>query len=525
MKKQAVINVSDPENIVTLAKFLFENGWEIFTTGKNATLLSNNNIAANIEEGLGKNGNVDAYVSLIESVTNTGFHSEIENMDKIREVHLVCVNMTPSFKQIEDIREAATYINDVEDLSPTLVQVAAKNYRNVIVLTDAADYNETIVRLRTDSVTDDYRIMLAAKAFNMLAVFNSAVATSILNQAKSLEVNFPKFLPLPYQKVMTLSSGVNAQQKAAFYSISKEIGAASGFKKFSAEKSTFCSVANVTAAWKSVFRFSKFLKNPHAVNSTTFDGAPYTTQFTPAAGSVYTVAVIYGSAVGAALGSSVAESCRKTFSRNNIDYRKAVLGCSSVIDEEAARLIVQTNVAEVVAPSYTLEAITVFASNPNIHIVNSTHEMLYDFEFISIDGGILLQSEDDTLFTSWRTVTHNRPTQEQADAMSFGMLAAMSAKHEVATLITDMTVIDLCCNELEILNFKNMTEREDSNEKKFILVCNSVLPFTDSVKTIIERNVAAIIQTGGSENDEAFIDFCDEHNIAMVFTGITHISI
>lgn len=520
MKKQALVNVTCPENILPLANFLIENGWEIFAEKKSATFLSKNSINANVEKSFYSEKNLQLFFSLVESVASTGNHSEIEDMNKIREVHLVCIDLPIDLCVLKDLRESAALVESIDERSIAILQAAAKNYKNVIVLTDYKDYHETIIRLRTDNFTEDYRIYLAAKAMSMAAAYNSSIANSISRQAKTGQ--YPNVLPLSYQKISQLVSGINTQQTAAFYSLSKTIGASGGFRKIQGKKLSFDIVANISAAWKSVFRFSKFLKNPYAVGSTTFDGYSYTIQFTPAAGTVFTVAITYGEILGASLGQSASESCRKTFLHENIQNNKVTLACSSVIDEESAVLIAQKNVAAVIAPSFTQEAKNVFEQYPNIYVYNSSHDMLYDFEFMSVDGGLIVQSEDNTLFKSWQIVTRSRPTQEQADAMAFGTLVLMAAKYEAVAIIDNMSISNVWCSGRTLPIF---SERDTDDEKKCVLVCNSHLHFDEYIKQIVEQKVSAIIQTGGTENDEAFIDFCNEHNIAMVFTGITHISI
>src|SRR5574344_505968 len=203
MKKQAVINVAETDNLHELADFLSGNGWELFSTGTTASQLFDDSIPYTQEDGLTDNPETTGlYTALLESVITSGHHLDIGNERQMRETSLVCINLDPLFHPLRDFTEVDASANCIDERNSALVQAAAKNYRHVIILTDPDDYQEAIIRLRTDSFTDDFRLYLAGKAFNMISAYNAAIAGSILSSIKPDD--YPKFYTAPYRKLSDL---------------------------------------------------------------------------------------------------------------------------------------------------------------------------------------------------------------------------------------------------------------------------------------------------------------------------------
>lgn len=516
MKNQAIISVEDTENIIEFSKFLAENDWEIISFGKTLELLTENKIAVQEESCLSSKEMNDNFFSLIKKISNTAVAAE--KFKQTEKINLVCVNVTPQFNRTSDLPEVASSAKSFDPKILILLETAAKNYSGVILVCDPADYAEVMVRMRTDSFSVDYKFYLMAKALNMVAAYNSAVANSILYQTELAD--YPQYLSLPYKKKYMLSHGMNSQQSAVLYTMADESGVAGGLEKIQGEYPSYETVASIDIALKSIFQFSKFLKNAHSVDSITQDGTSFTTQFTPAAGNVFSVAISYGAVVGAALAPSSSVSCSKTLSSENVDSKKTVFASSAVIDKETAEIIVKSGVHTVVAPSYTDEAKQIFETRSDMRIFINSHASLYNFNFISVDGGIILQQEDNVLFNKWKIVTDTRPAQKDIDALSFGQLVTMATKLESAILVNEMSVAGIYRGLLDKINF--LCGKTGSTAGTTVLVCNTVLPFSENIKRVIDDyKVSAIVQAGNG--DREFINFCNEKNIAMVFTEMTHI--
>ena len=163
-----------------------------------------------------------------------------------------------------------------------------------------------------------------------------------------------------------------------------------------------------------------------------------------------------------------------------------------------------------------------------------------------INGGLLVQTKDSTLFNQWKVRTKNRPSQIQTDEMVFGMLLVMGARSYSAVLLKQNSICGIaqgCTSEKRAIDgvlFESMKFQEyakgvysdklgishdiDTSNLGEVLVCDGAIPFCESTKKLIDSGVKAVLQTGGTSTDDAFIDYCNEHGVVMVFTGMTHLS-
>ena len=204
------------------------------------------------------------------------------------------------------------------------------------------------------------------------------------------------------------------------------------------------------------------------------------------------------------------------------------------------------NFAAIVAPSFTTDAKQILSQNKKTKLVPSSKVTNISVEGHYINGGLLIQTKDNTLFNQWKVKTKNRPSQVQTDELVFGMLLAMGARSYSAVLLKQNSICGIsqgCTSEKRAIDgvwFEALKHTERTNghtDESFglrhdldtsnlgeILVCDGAIPFCDSTKKLLESGVKAILQTGGTSSDDEFIDYCNERGVVMVFTGITHLS-
>ena len=243
---------------------------------------------------------------------------------------------------------------------------------------------------------------------------------------------------------------------------------------------------------------------------------------------------------------NVLDSFKTTFTYDALSTADVVFACSAVINGDAAEEILKGNFAAIVAPSFTTEAKQILSKNKKTKLVPSSKITNIDLEARFINGGILVQTKDNTLFNHWNVRTKNRPSQLQTDEMVFGMLLAMGARSYSAILLKQNSICGIAqsCtsvrramdgvwyealkhierdNGLPGDDFHLHHEIDNSNVGE-ILVCDAAIPFGEVPKMLIDSGVKAILQTGGTSSDDEFIDYCNEHGVVMVFTGMTHLS-
>ncbi len=533
MKKRAIIFTENLDRCPSLAEFLVSDDWEIISAGETAAYLASKNIPVTIEKSLlASNRESDDFFRLLQQVEKSASAFGGESLESMAAIKLVCSNIRPSFKPLPAFLEESSSENCIDFKHIALIRCAAKNYNSTIVLTDPDDYQEAVIQLRTESVTKEFRLQMAGKALNLCSAYDSATALSILMQKQNIE--FPRYFTVPYENFQKLNHGDNPHQFACLYSENLRNTALDGMKKIQGRELDSPIVKSYFLAWKIVSLFLKIIKNPFEVESVDCSGYAYTTPFTPAAGSVFTIGIKNNNPIGASLGSNVSHSIAKTFNCAPETFDGATLGCSAVIDESAAISLSKSNLVCIIAPDFTKEARQILAENNSIRLIMASETFSGFHEMTSVDGGLLVQTPDNELFRKWQVVTQKRPTQSQIDSMAFGTMVIMAAKSDAAIVVNDFSAIGISTGQpsrkksinLAIQDaeecFKNGLTSSDTNAE--VLVSDTSIPFDEKIIKAAELGVKAIIQTGGTSSDQALIDFCNEHEISMIFTGMHHLA-
>ncbi len=551
MTKRAVIHVENTENLVEFAEFLASEGWTILSANKTEEILRKQKIPVTRENALSESnmfiGNTSSF---IKKIMMTKFYDENEPYEsrpdsEENNIFIVCMNVLPFINTGIVSKQFDNQLCPKNFFVSTVIRDSFKNYENILILTDPADYKEAMIQLKTDSISKDFRTYLAAKALNMISAFDAGLSTSIL-QSPKYNVKFANYLMLPFKKELQLHSGANSQQTAYLYKAPSEAGSVGNFLKFQAKELPYTLVNDISYAWGQINSLFTLLKDQLTVKSTNSDGYDFTTQFTPLSGTVFSLAVKFGTILGASHATNVLDSFKATFTYDAAATNDTVFACSAVITAESAEEIVKGNFAAIVAPSFTTEAKQIFAQNKKTKLVPSSKITNIDMEGRFINGGILFQTKDNNLFTQWKVRTKNRPSQIQSDEMVFGMLLVMGARSYSSVLLRHNAICGIAqgCTSakrsidgvwFEALKY---TERAsgignenfgidrsiDMSNLGDVLVSDAEIPFCESARLLIEGGVKAILQTGGTPADEEFINYCNERGVVMVFTGITHLS-
>ena len=551
MTKRAVIHVENTENLVEFAEFLVSEGWIILSANKTEEILKKQKIPVTRENSLSENNMVkaDTY-KLIRRLMMTKYHEEdepyISHPDaEDNNIFIVCMNMLPSINTSIVSKQFDDQLYPKNFFVTTTLRCAFANYENLLILTDPNDYKEAMIQLRTGNISKDFRTYLAAKALNLVSAFDAGLSASILQSSKYNEL-FMNYMMLPFKRELQLHYGMNAQQEAYFYKSPSEEGSVGNFLKYQAKDLTYTLVNDISYAWRQINTLFALLKDQLTVKSTNSDGYEFTTQFTPLTGTVFSLAVKFGTILGASHATNVLDSFKATFTYDAVTTTDTVFACSSVINTEAAEEIVKGNFAAIVAPSFTTEAKQILSQNKKTKLVPSAKVTNINLEARFINGGLLVQTQDNTLFNQWKVRTKNRPSQIQTDELVFGMLLAMGARSYSAVLLKQNSICGIsqgCTSEkraidgvlYEAIKFSErasgivgdqseISKEIDTSNIGEILVCDGAIPFCETTKKLIDSGVKAILQTGGTASDEEFIDYCNEHGVVMVFTGMTHLS-
>ena len=551
MKKRALLSVFVKDGILELAQYLNDSDWEILSTGGTAKYLTENGIpVTDVSSVTGFPECLDGRVKTLHPAIHAGvlaIRDNKEHMDKIAElgvapIDLVCVNLYPFFEKVQAGLKFEETVEFIDIGGPTMIRAAAKNFQDVIVLTDPADYAETISGLKAGNVPFEFRRKLAGKVFNLTSAYDAAVSRFML------EDELPTYYDMPLVKSQSLRYGENGHQKAALYVTADKKGAFAGMTQLQGKELSYNNIRDLDVAWKAVCAFNTFVKNASPVNGTDFSaydgiicgkdangekaapqGTPITASFGGAASSVFTVALKHNTPCGASLGKTAFESYKQTYDCDPVSIFGGIVGCSATVDKEAAEEMIKCFLEVIVAPDFTEDALKVFETKKNLRIIKAEIDANDDYECMSVAGGVLVQNKDNQLFEKWDIVTKAKPTQEQIDEMAFGMTVAMFAKSNAILVIKNKTAYGIGCGQTNriwaadqaLSRAKEKTDALGLGNAE-VLISDAFFPFADCVEKANEYGIKAIVQPGGSIRDQESIEACNKYGISMIFTGTRH---
>lgn len=537
MTRQAIIHVENTEGVIDFAKFLSEFGWTILSANRTEELLKKAKIPVLREQALVENNlYLNDTSGLIQRIMASTFHDETANMQAQNgSIGLVCMNVQPSIHSVNSEKKLKAVTRPFNFYISTILRNSFLNYENILILSDPADYKEAMIQLRTNNIDNDFRVYLAAKALNMVSAFDGGISSSLLMNFTGKDA-FMNYLTYPFEKQFSLRTGSNSQQASCLYKFLGESGTIGSLQKQQGKELNYSTISDISFAWDQISMLSTNLKNQFSVKSINCDGYHFETQFTPLTGTVFTIAVKHKSILGASLSTNILDSFKNTCTYDKENIHEVTLASSSVIDETAASEIIKYGFAAVVAPGFTPDAKEIFSKQKATNLLQISKINTSDYDMELINGGILFQTKDNVLFDQWTIKTKNRPGQVLTDQMAFGTLLTMGSRSFSAVLLKNNSVVGIsqaCKSPIravevalsEALHYRdNNPAANDKDSIADVLVCDSAIQLCESVKKLADSGLKAIIQPGGLPGDEDFVNFCNERQIPMIFTGMSHIS-
>ena len=367
--KKALISVFYKDGILDFARYLAGNGWEILSTGGTKKHLQENGVpVTDVASVTGFPECLDGRVKTLHPHIHAGLlavrdnpaHMAALEQAGIDPIDLVCVNLYPFFEKVQAGLSFAETVEFIDIGGPTMMREAAKNWQDVLVITDPADYPETEAALtasgqNASAVPAELKRRLAGKVFNLTSAYDAAVSRFMLAGE-----DFPAYFDVPLKKSMTLRYGENGHQKAALYLTADKTGAFGGMEQLQGKELSYNNIRDLDVAWKAVYAFTRHLRNGGEIPGNDFSayngilagkdaagnpadpcGTPVSVHFSGAAGKVFTIALKHNTPCGAALGGSVLESYRKTYNCDPVSVFGGIIGCSAEIDKAAAEEMIQ----------------------------------------------------------------------------------------------------------------------------------------------------------------------------------------
>lgn len=506
---RALVSVSDKTGLVEFVQGLVDLGWEIIATGGTQKLLESKGVKTiGISEVTGFPEICDGRVKTLHPKVHGGIlarrdvpaHMETLKENGIETIELVCVNLYPFRQTIA--KEGVTLADAIENIDiggPSMVRSAAKNWKDVTIVCDPADYGTVLDELKANGKTsDDTRLKLSAKAYTHTAEYDACIATYMRKAAGLNEKLF-----LEYDLKQGLRYGENPHQSANFYAALEPASYSLAFaKQIQGKELSYNNIQDANAALN-VLR-------------------DYTDQ-------PFCVALKHMNPCGAAVGKTIEEAWQAAYEADKVSIYGGIVGVNRELTAEVARGMKPIFLEIVIAPSYTPEALEILATKKNLRVmqVDMTPSVASIPQYISVNGGLLAQQLDTQVetVTPEMCVTEVKPTEAQLADANFGWKIVKHVKSNAIVVVRDNHTIGVGAGQTNRVGSALIALEEAKNAgftEGLVLASDGFLPFDDTVALAAQYGVTTIVQPGGSIRDEDAIKKANELGITMLFTGVRH---
>jgi phosphoribosylaminoimidazolecarboxamide formyltransferase/IMP cyclohydrolase len=531
---RALLSVSDKTGLVSFAKALVARGYELVSTGGTAHTLEEAGIRVTaISDVTGFPEIMDGRVKTLHPSVHGGILARRSHTDdmatlarhRITPIDLVVVNLYPFVKAAakSDIAFNAL-VEEIDIGGPSMVRSAAKNFEDVLVLVDPADYEPALAELeRADGPTREFRFELARKAFGHTAAYDAAIAAT-LGQFNATSAGFsrasdasvtPSHLSLRLRKIRELRYGENPHQAAGWYGLDPAFGLGAA-QVLQGKELSFTNLLDLDSAARIALEFEQ------------------------AAAAV----IKHTNPCGAAIGTALEPAYIRARDADSLAAFGGIVGLNRPIDQPTARALVSTFIEAVIAPGVEEDARPILATKSNMRVVVADMEIGTDAasrrDIRSILGAMLVQQRDEVLEarSPWnaktaiasgpKVVTKRSPSDSEWGALRFAWRICAHVKSN-AIIFTDATrTLAIGAGQMsrvdavQVAVMKALNTEGKNPLTGSVAASDAFFPFRDGLDAIAKAGATAVVQPGGSLRDAEVIAAADEHGIAMVFTGKRH---
>ena len=510
---RAIISVSDKAGVTDFTQGLSQLGFEIFSTGGTKKALGEAGVPVkSVSEITGFPEILDGRVKTLHPAVHGGLlakrnlpaHMTELAENKIEVIDLVAVNLYPFVQTVAKpgvvLDEA---LENIDIGGPTMIRAAAKNFPSVIVVVDPADYELVLDKLKGGGLDLTERKRLAQKAFQHVAIYDTAISQYLRKDAEG----FPEEMTIALKKRYGLRYGENPHQQAAFYAEqvvgAKQDTGITWAKQLGGKALSFNNILDADAAWGVATDFA----------------AP-------------TVAVIkHTNPCGLASHDDIVEAYRRALSGDPVAAFGGIVASNRTVTAAMAGEMKSMFYEIVIAPEYEPKALELLKKKKDLRILVAELPSDYSkdsagyLDLRRVKGGLLVQASDSLPEDSvnLNTVTKRKPAPEEIADLLFAWRAVKHVKSNAIILVKDKTLLGMGAGQpSRIISAQIAKEKAGEKTEGSVLASDAMFPFADVVEAAAAGGVTAIVQPGGSLRDEDSIKAADKRNIAMVFTGVRH---
>ena len=519
---QALLSVSDKSGIVELAQQLHAQGVKLLSTGGTAKLLAEKGLpVTEVAEMTGFPEMLDGRVKTLHPRVHGGLlarrdvpaHMAALKEHAIDTIDFLVVNLYPFEATVA--KAGCTLEDAIENIDiggPAMVRSAAKNWKDVTVLTDAGQYAGVLEELKAHGKTSDKtRFACSVAAFNRIAQYDAAISNYLsARQDDGSLAAYPAQMNSTFVKVQDLRYGENSHQTAALY---RDLYPAPGSivtgKQLQGKELSYNNIADADAAWECVKSFTA-----------------------PAC-----VIVKHANPCGVAVAATPAEAYAKAFKTDPTSAFGGIIAFNREVDGAAAELVSKQFVEVLMAPGFSAEAREIFKSKVNVRLMEIALPPGGDTPWLQgrnlgdskrIGSGLLLQSADNHFLqkSDLKVVTTLQPTAQQLDDLMFAWTVAQYVKSNAIVFCGGGMTLGVGAGQMSRVDSTKIAAIKAANAsldlKGSVVASDAFFPFRDGLDVLADAGASCVIQPGGSMRDEEVIAAANERGVAMVFTGVRH---
>ncbi|MGR9052763.1 MAG: bifunctional phosphoribosylaminoimidazolecarboxamide formyltransferase/IMP cyclohydrolase [Gammaproteobacteria bacterium] len=510
---RALVSVSDKTGIVDFCRELGALGVEIVSTGGTAKLLADNAVpVVEVSDYTGFPEMMDGRVKTLHPKVHggilgrRGIDDEVMQTNGIAPIDLVVVNLYPFEQTVAKPGcDLETAIENIDIGGPTMIRAAAKNHNDVAVVVDPADYDAILAELKSSDtgLSQATRFDLAVKCFEHTARYDTAISIYL---AKVKQQKFPVTFNMQFDLLQNMRYGENPHQAAAFYAEAQPApGTIAAAKQLQGKELSYNNIADTDAALECVKAFED----------------------RPAC-----VIVKHANPCGVAVADDIFSAYDRAHATDPTSAFGGIIAFNRELDAATAAEIVKRQFVEVIiAPTVAPEALARLAVKQNVRVLEagiwgSGNDPAFDFKKVA--GGLLVQDKDFGRISAaeLKVVSARAPTEQELADLLFTWKVVKFVKSNAIVYGRDGRTVGIGAGQMSRVYSAKIAGIKAAEEglevARSVMASDAFFPFRDGIDSAAAAGITAVIQPGGSMRDEEVIGAANEHDIAMVFTGMRH---
>ena len=504
--KSALISVSDKSNLKPLLQILKKNNIKIISSGGTFKMIKKLKFkCVEVSNFTGFNEILDGRVKTLHPKIHSGilnkrnnkFHMRDLKKNNFENIDLVIVNFYPFEKTLQQTKNHDKIIENIDIGGPAMVRAASKNYKDVTVITSTGQYSELIDELKINkgNTSLNFRKKMSRLAFTETAIYDSIISNYF---NKTSNISFPEKKIFHGNLIEKLRYGENPHQESGIYSNTDNFN----IKKIHGKQLSYNNYNDIFSA----LTISKTLPKNKGV-----------------------VIVKHANPCGVSILKHKLNSYKSALACDPISAFGGIISCNFKLTKNLALEMNKIFFEVIIANGFNNDALKILKIKKNLRLIDASKFLLNEnFKFSSINNSILLQSEDQKIFSkkNFKVVSKNKPTKSQFEDLIFAFNICRYVKSNAIVLVSDKTTVGIGSGQPSRLDSCQIAINKMNKfikiKKEIIAASDAFFPFVDGIEKLVQSGVSAVVQPAGSIRDKEIIKFANETGTVLVFSKTRH---